>query len=337
MARRRRPARRLLTVSLAILAVILGGVAAAAYGSYRWAPLGPPGHTGPNAVWAAHHWVGQSQVPADYDGLVAQLDRNAITDIFFHVGPLTGAGAIPPQLYPNAADLVREVKQRNPALRLQAWIGQVEKQGGGPLDLSDPQTRAAIVATAETFLDLGFDGIHYNIEPVRSGNAHLLALLDDTKVLTDSRGKILSMAADEMSLFPGADALAGMMSPRASLWSPAYYQQVADRVDQVAVMMYDTMSPTDWIFATLVAWETNRLLSVVDRDTTLFMGVPTYEERRPGFRPEAENMVSGLRGVTLGLRTAGEAAARPFGVAVYAHWTTDPDEWRTFRRDWLGR
>ncbi len=336
MARRGRPARRLLAATLMLVAVLFGGVAAAAYGLYRWAPTASHGHEGPNAVWAAHHWVGRSQTAADYDGLVGELDRNGITDVFFHVGPLAGDGSIPTAKYPNAAELIRQIKQRNPALRLQAWIGQVERQGGGPLDLSNPQTRATVVATAESFLDLGFDGIHYNIEPIRSGNTDLLALLDRTAASTASRGRILSMATDEMSLFPGADALAGMISPRASLWSPAYYRQVADRVDQVAVMMYDTMSPTDWIFGTVVAWETYRLLSVVGRDTTLFMGVPTYEERRPGFRPEAENMASGLRGINLGRRIS-DRAVGPFGVAIYAHWTTDLDEWRTYRRAWLGR
>ena len=60
-------------------------------------------------------------------------------------------------------------------------MGQMEKRRGGPLDLADPATRAGICALRRYLLDLGFDGIHYDIEPLQRDDAALHALLDDTR------------------------------------------------------------------------------------------------------------------------------------------------------------
>ena len=328
--------RSLLAVSagLAALCVVL---LLAAWAMYNLAPVGPQSGGGPNAVWAAHKWVGETHTDETYDDLVASFQSNGITDVYFHVGPLNAEGSIPPAKYSNAPALLAAIRQRDGAIRLHAWIGQVERRGGGPLDLSDAETRTNILGTAGRFLELGFDGIHYNIEPIRSGDRDLLALLDATRTATQSYGALLSMATDEMAPFPGAEYLVRPLARQAGLWSPAYYRDVAARLDQVAVMMYDTASPFDWLYGSIVAYETWRLAELAGPGTTLFMGVPTDEERRLAFKPEAENMHSGLRGMRIGLHYADIADTRNLGAAVYARWTTDDAEWATWRREWLGR
>src|SRR5581483_1942962 len=98
-----------------------------------------------------------------YDALAALLTREQIAYLYPHVGPLDGDGHIPPSLYPNAATFAQEMKQRLPHLKILAWMGQEEKDGGGPLDLSNSQTRMHIAAEAQLFTKtLGFDGIHYD-------------------------------------------------------------------------------------------------------------------------------------------------------------------------------
>lgn len=331
----RRVPRALLVVSTG-LAVLCAVLLVAAYATYNLAPDGPYSGGGPNAVWAAHKWAGEAHSVEDYDELVAGFRRNGITDVYFHVGPLTGEGLVPRAKYRNAPALLSAIRLRNETIRLHAWIGQVERRGGGPLDLSNAGTRANILRSAKRFLNLGFDGIHYNIEPIRSGDRDLLALLDATLAETRPRGKLLSMAADELEPFPGGEYLARLLARQASLWSPAYYREVAARLDQVAVMMYDTVMPFDWLYGSIVAYETWRLSSIAGPGTTLFMGVPTAEERRWGFNPDAENMRSGLRGIRIGLHYAGTLEPDYFGAAVYPRWTTDEAEWATWRRDWLG-
>ncbi len=304
-----------------------------AYLDYNRDDAPPRRAAGSNAVWLAHKWVGALQLPSAYRDLAAHLIRHKITDGFFHVGPLRADGTIDPARHPAAGRLVKEMRRHAPALRVQAWIGQIEKRGGGPLDLAEPAVRQAVVTTARHFLDLGFGGIHYNIEP-SSGNPHLLALLDETRRVTRDRGALLSMATDEIEPLPGLAWLTQTAGTHAGFWTAAYHRAVSGRVDQIAVMMYDTGLPTDWLYGSLVAWETRKILALTPERVTVFMGVPTYEENRLSFRPGAENMRSGLRGIRNGL--ASDSAPHPHGVAVYANWTTDAAEWRRYRRDWLG-
>lgn len=326
--------RWLAILALGLVGIALGALAAAYLAYHAELAAGSP-HTGPNAVWAEHAWVGRAQDATAYERLADQLRRHRITDIFFHVGPLESDGTVAPSRHPNARSLTVELKRRLPELCIQAWIGQRERRGGGPLDLADPGVRANIVRSAAAFLELGFDGIHYNIEPLFSGDPHLLALLDDTEAAIGPRGGILSLATYEIEPFPGAAWLLRRLFPGAPLWSRGYYEAVFARVDQAAVMMYDTAMPRDWLFGTLVWWETRRLLDLVDNRTTLFMGVPSYDTGLWNFDPAAENMTSGLRGIRRALADGDAARRNNFGVAIYARWTTDSDEWAAYQRLWL--
>jgi len=290
---------------------------------------------GPNAIWAAHDWVGETHTAAEYDALADRLQANRITDVFFHVGPLAEDGTIDPSLYPNAATLIAELESRLPELRAQAWIGQKEMLGGGPLDLADVSVRSAIVETAGDFLELGFDGIHYNIEPVASGNKALLALLDETRPVVDASGAVLSIAADEIEPYPGARRALKRFFPDAQLWSGDYYEAIAARTDQMAVMMYDTRLPYAWAYSTAVTWVTRLAWHNIGKDTVLFIGVPTYDEETAGFDPEAENLRSALIGIARTMPSDRDSP-RMFGLAIYADWTTDDAEWALWRRHWLG-
>ena len=290
---------------------------------------------GKNALWARHQWVGEPHSPAEYAQLITLLQQHGISDVFFHVGPLNAQGRIEAHKYPFASDLLRRLKQSYPQLHIQAWIGQVEVRGGGPLDLSNPIVQKNILHTAEIFLELGFDGIHYNIEPIYSDDTRLLELLQQTKKITQSRQKLLSFSCDEPELLPGMSYLSRFISKQAGFWTLDYYRQVAEHVDQLAVMMYDTALPTDWLYGHAVKWITQKLLTELPSETTLFMGVPSYEDTSWSFHPKAENISSGLRGIKQGLATFHNSKLQNFGVAVYAEWTTDADEWKTFAKEWL--
>jgi len=287
-----------------IMSILGAGLAAAsilllagAWLLYRYVPVSAPETGSPNAIWAAHKWVGESHAEGAYDRLAAYYQHHRITDIYFHVGPLTGDGLIGQAKYPNAATLIAAMRQRAPAIRLHAWIGQVERRGGGPLDLTDAGTRANIVQAAGDFIDQ--NGVAEAIEP-------------------RARGKRLSMATDELSPLPGMEYVARLLVRQARLWRADYYREVAARTDQIAVMMYDTVMPFDWLYGMIVAWETWRLVDIVGPETTLFMGVPTYEDEHFGFHPSAENMQSGLRGIGIGLSFDGPPAGPNVGAAIYA-------------------
>ncbi len=140
-------------------------------------------------------------------------------------------------------------------------------------------------------------------------------------------GKILSIAGDDVEPFPGADAIVAWITPRGGLWSRGYYGEVAGRVDEVAVMTYDSALPWAFLYAKAVEWEARRLADLpAATGVRLLIGLPTHDERRWSFHPEAENLRSGLTGV--------RRAGAPVGVAVYADWTTDAAEWADFRELW---
>jgi hypothetical protein len=293
-----------------------------------------------NAVWAQHAWVGQAHSAQDYDTLAALLQREEIGYVYAHVGPLDGDGHIPPELYPNAATFVREMKARLPNLKILAWIGQIEKDGGGPLDISKSETRARIIAEAYRFTaQFGFDGIHYDIEPVHNLNPHFLDLLDETRA-TIGPGKLLSISAPKWApaarVIPFVQATFG----RGSAWWTAYYfLTVSAHVDQLVVMMYNTALPAASLYETLVKQETEAILQANARSThpaEVLIGVPTYHDNGPGFHDSAENMLSGLQGVTAGLNS-GEDTSHFGGVAIYPLWLTSQSDWQTYNHLWLGQ
>jgi hypothetical protein len=303
-----------------------------------WRPAPDPdrrGELAPNAVWLAHTWVGDPHSETDYAALAARLRAARITDAFFHAGPLSPTGGVAPERDRYAGQLLAAMSRYAPGVRAQAYLGQVERGGGGPLDLGDPAVRAGVAVTAARLVELGFDGIHYDIEPVYPGDASFLDLLERTRAVTRPAGAVLSVSLEELTPFPGPlpgliDALPGVRRPAQQ--TPAYLEQVAARVDQVAFMTYGSFLPADFLFGRYVAWQTERAAELLADRVTVFIGVPT--EDHP-LRP-AETVAAGLRGVRKGLARVDQARAARVGVAVFADWTTSEAEWADYRREWAG-
>ncbi len=292
-----------------------------------------------NAVWAEHEWVGETHTAKEYDDLAALLKREQITYLFPHVGPLNGDGTIPVDLYPNAATFVSEMKARLPNLKILAWMGQEEKDGGGPLDMSNSQTRDNIAAEAKLFTQqLGFDGIHYDIEPVTNLNPHFIDLLDETRAAIGP-DKMISVSAPKWApaarVIPFVQAVSGRGS---AWWTSYYFLIVSSYVNQLVIMMYNTGLPTASLYETLVKQETTHILDANNSAThpaQVLIGIPTYHDNGPGFHDTAENMQSGLQGVTDGLNS-GESISHFGGVAIYPLWLTTQSDWQTYNHLWLG-
>lgn len=291
---------------------------------------------GPNALWARHAWVGEPHSDEQYRALGRRLTDGRISDVFFHAGPLEADGTVAPDRYRYAEELLAAVRRYAPGLRAQAYLGQVERRGGGPLDLGNSVTRANVVTTAEQLLEKSFDGIHYDIEPIYPGDEDFLDLLDATRRLTRRHGAVLSVALEQLEFLPGTQRVVSRLFSRYHDPTLGYLNAVADRVDQVAVMTYDTGLPLDWLYGVHSAWQTCRVGNAIADRVTVFMGVPTYEEGHPwGFHPSAENVRSGVRGVRKGTRCLDGRQLRNLGIALFAEWTTDDQEWAAYHRAWI--
>lgn len=308
-----------------------------AHAWFAWQPDPAPYSSATNAMWARHQWVGEAHTPQEYRALARTLTRNRITDVFFHAGPLDGDGGIPPSRYTHAPELLAALHTLAPGVRAQAYIGQVERSGGGPLDLRNPATRARILRTAGTLLDLGFAGIHYDIEPIYPDDRAFLDLLARTHRLTRARGRVLSAAVEQLTLADWTQPVWRALLPRGRTHYPprptgAYLRAVADRVDQVAIMTYDSGAPAQALAGRYYAWQTERVLKLVGDRVTVFIGVPTY----PTLTSWAEDLPTAVRGVRQGIGALPRPPRRPFGLGVYAEWTTDYHDWITYRKGWLG-
>jgi hypothetical protein len=68
----------------------------------------------------------------------------------------------------------------------------------------------------------------------------------------------------------------------------------------------------------------------------VLVGVPTYDAAGIMHRAGVENPENALLGIVAGLRGLG-AGGTFEGVALYAEWTTDDEEWDTYDRLWRSK
>ena len=292
---------------------------------------------GRNALWLQHGWLGHDSWferygKADLTNQFRSVDRIRdlrtrvleplhVTDVFPHLAPTDRGGAIQPVDPEQARRFLRELA----GIRVMPWVGGVQ---GKQVELSSPRWRRAF---AESIRDLLIDypelaGIHINIEPGPSGDPFYLATLDEVRAALPP-GKTLSIAA-----FPPPT----WWDPFSSVhWSEEYYREVAHRVDQVAVMMYDTGLSYPWVYRWLIASWTGDIIEWA-APTAVLLGLPAYEDR--GMRnhdPDVENLDHAIRGVRKGFADDGSLPQNYQGVAVYAEWELDAAEQETFRREFL--
>ncbi|CAM5657527.1 GH18 domain-containing protein OS=Streptomyces fumanus OX=67302 GN=GCM10018772_48940 PE=4 SV=1 [Streptomyces fumanus] len=222
-----------------------------------------------------------------------------------------------------------------PGVRVQAWLGDVlATEGPDGMRLDRPATRAAVTGSARRVLAEGFDGVHFDLEPAHSGDAGYLDLLDRVREVTADRDAVLSVAAHQIDPLPALHAVAGALTGHPKWWSQRYFGQVARRVDQIAVMSYDTMQPTEGTYGGYVAQQTSLALEATPDGTDLLMGLPFYHENRFGHRAHAETVPAAVRGVRLGLSRTDADRAR-FGVALYVDFAATEADWTAYREDWV--
>jgi hypothetical protein len=270
--------------------------------------------TGGDALWLGHPWVDGSQTSADLTTLVARVKQDGIRDLFVHDGPLSGNGSLDPRLSPDARSFVASVHRRLPGVRVQAWLGDLV--GPGNLDLDSAATRSRILSSVDQALADGFDGIHFDMEPVASGDQGYLDLLAATHQLTRGRGKVLSIAAQQVEPLSGLSLPASIIAGQSHYWSASYLSAIARDVDEVALMTYDTGMPLGAAYSGFVRLETGIALRAMPSGVHLLIGLPA----------------NAIRGVRLALGTA--AAPHSIGVSMYADFSATKADWTAYAADW---
>ncbi|MGW2712532.1 hypothetical protein ACWC4J_26660 [Streptomyces sp. NPDC001356] len=329
--------RRLLRVAAGLLALLLLPLLTAETAlrlNYTGDPAPGTRTRHRDALWLGHAWVDGRKTGRDVEALARRLRGTGIRDLYVHAGPLEHDGTLPASAYPEARRLIAAVHRELPGVRVQAWLGdKLATESPDGLRLERAATRAAVVTSARQILAAGFEGTHFDLEPLHSGDRAYLSLLDDLRGLTQARGAVLSVAAHQIDPLPALHSFWGTATGHPKWWSQAYFGQVARRVDQIAVMSYDTMQPLQSLYGGYVAQQTSLALEVTPESTDLLMGLPFYHENRFGHRAHAETVPAAVRGVRLGLSRTDAGRAR-FGVALYVDFAATEADWRAYREDW---
>ncbi|MBB4945489.1 hypothetical protein F4556_001024 [Kitasatospora gansuensis] len=320
-------------LALALLLLPAAGAAAALRWQYAGDPSDQARTRGRDALWLGHAWVDGRKGEADVAALTRLLAGTGMRDLYVHTGPLEHDGSLRADRYPRARQFLAEVHRELPGLRVQSWLGDVVRPEKDGLELTDPAVRDRITAASGQVLDLDFDGVHYDLEPIRSGSAGFLALLDQAHALTAARGVPLSVATPQIDPLPGLHALSTTVFDHGKWWSQAYFAEVARRVEQVAVMSYDTGMPVQSLYGGYVAQQTTLALEVTPSQVDLLMGLPAYQDDTFGHRGSAETVAAAVRGARLSLgRTA--PGRQGFGLALYVDFTATSADWAAYRAGW---
>ncbi|MCW2876459.1 MAG: hypothetical protein JWQ95_559 [Sphaerisporangium sp.] len=327
----RRPSRLWLTIVILISIPVL--ILAAGGASLYLLSVGasaPDSYTrGGDAVWLGHAWVDGRNGDRQLAALAARLRDTGVRDLYVHTGPLNYDGTLPASLYPRAAWAITSLHRVMPGVRVHAWLGQ--RVGQGRLDLSSPVVRGNIVRAAGQALAVGFQGVHYNFEPVPDGDPGLLDLLDRTRAVMPPGRGVLSMSVHHIEPLPGMSLVGGLLLGHTKWWTPGYLTQVARRLDQVALMSYDTAQPTEALYSGYVRRQTQLALAAVPPSTHLLMGVPAYHDDNWTHHASAETVSAAIQGIRLGL--GGDTRAG-FGVALYVDFAATDADWNAYRREW---
>ena len=243
---------------------------------------------GANALWLGVEWVNEPHDESEIIALADDLQRRQIRDVYVFVSFLRADGEFN-STFSHAAEFIRVLKTAQPDSNVQAWIGLPLAQSGlfssGYVDLGDPATRQKVAAfCADIVRDARFDGVHLDPEPVPSGDTDVLTLLEQvrsaigvTRTLSMATRRILPIFSDSRLPLIGQTA-----------WRASYYREIALRVDQIAVMTYDSAMPLSSLYRQWVRFQVIEISRVVDgTDVELLIGLPTY--KRPALTGRLRN------------------------------------------------
>ena len=283
-----------------------------------------------NGLWLGHKWYtghgvrdGKPVTQQETTELLDILSRYGIRYAFVHVGPVARDGTLPD--LPGAT--LGVLRHGAEDTRLLAWVGaRVDR-----IDLTDPAFKANLWKTIATLQSEGFDGVHFDFEPMHDFENGYLEILDGVRAEM-GEGFIISQATPRAGPF---GIVFGPLKP--SFWSEEFYRQTMERSDQTVVMAYDTNLGFRSGYVTFVRHQTNLMIdwACTTPDHEALIGVPTHEDVPLYSDPKIENLATALPGVRSALESRLHESECISGVAVYANWVTDESEWRDYETHWM--
>jgi hypothetical protein len=225
-----------------------------------------------------------------------------------------------------AGAFLQAIHRIAPEIRVIPWTGGV---AGGDVQLQDRKQRRAFAEHARRLIALGADGIHLNIEPLKSWTPGYLDLLREVKAAIG--GHTLSVAAYTP---PVASRAEGDLQ-----WELPFMREVCRNAGEIAVMGYNTGASSPRQFEDIVSAWMRQLAAALPPSSAKgcewLMGVPAYDDAEEYHRPDVETIEHSLNGIVAALH--GMKTPQNFaGVAIYASFTMNESKWATYDRLWRG-
>jgi hypothetical protein len=282
-----------------------------------------------NGIWVGHRWYTGREVrsgdpvPAsEIETLVNRLRNAGIRYVYVHTGPLLADGSISDSPDP----FFSELRGAYPEGVFLAWLGaRIEK-----VRLGDEDWRRAVVGVVERLAAEGFDGVHFDLEPLRDGHPGYLELLAEVRKQMGGDWMI-SQATPRATPFGIPFGLL-----RRNFWSGTFYRATMDIADQTVLMAYDTNLPLRVAYMAFVRDQTRHLTkwSCAAEKHEVLIGIPAYQDVPEYSDPSVENIGNAALGVRSALESFPEKPECFRGVSIYANWVTDSDEWLQFEQFW---
>lgn len=297
-------------------------------------PGGRSFNRGENGLWLRYHWYFGRRSDDQVRELARRLQERQIRFAYCHVRHITRDGSLRYHYPAEARRLVAALHRDAPAVKVIAWVfagnHRLAHTGVGGVDLSNEAVRRQMVAEARWLVEeCGFDGVQWDYEICASGDPHFLRLMRETRAALPP-GKLLSAAVPMWLPAP--------LSRRGWGWSEADFARVAATCDHLAVMAYDSGLYLPRAYVALVRRQAVHVTRAGARGNPrcrVLLGLPSYGRGGPSHHAPAENLRLALKGVREGLADPRADRSVFAGVAPFADYTTQPEEWETYRRLWL--
>jgi hypothetical protein len=289
----------------------------------------PPDTALERAAWMGVEWSMDVHSDAEIAALAAELQAHGIDYAFVYVSYLKPGDFFNPT-FNQADEFTARIHELAPDVMLLAWVGvpiQVTQPDGSYVTnrLESADIRSLIAEFgARTVTELGFDGVHVNAELIPNEDEAFITTLE---ALRDDLppDAMLSTAVHALRLTENVTSVPyPTMTHHAS--SP-YLRRVAENVDQVALMAYDSGLPFPADYREWMAYQVRASAEAVSGiDVNFLIGVPTSEELTPSHNTTAQSLANALDGLRAGLDTS-DSPQVVDGLAVYPYWETSAEEW----------
>ena len=285
---------------------------------------------GENGLWLRYLWYFGKHSETETHLIMRRMRESQIKYAYFHIRSTNNDGTLKYKFQDNARKLNATLHAQLPDTKSIAWIYVPSRHGKNRdgVDLRLVTTRKNLIDSAKWLVDeCDFDGVQWDYEFFPNGEREFPILLNEARERLGP--EVFQSVATPMWYHM---TLWG--------WNEGSFIKIAQRCDQIAVMCYDSffyyprayywLVEQQCIHVTQAAAKTHGACKVI-------LGIPAYDEGTAGHLTHTENIHTAIAAVNSGLKDKRVVQSAFAGVAPFAEYTMDEDEWKIFNKEWIGQ